>query len=54
MIKNSEHHRLNGLNHRLDRLKDFTEYNPCHLRNQKKSVIQTKSADILDTIKELI
>ncbi len=48
------------LNHRFYRLKDFTDFkkvkleNLCHLRNQNKSVIQTKSVEILNSILELI
>jgi len=56
------------LNHRLDGLKDFTDFdpthpnnpchprviNPCNLRNPCQSVIQTMSADILNSILELI
>jgi len=47
-------------NHRLIGLKDFTDFefyeskNRWHLRNQNKSVIQTKSAEILNSILELI
>jgi hypothetical protein len=56
-------HRLNCLNHRLKGLNDFTDLkskesikskNLCHLRNQNKSVIQTKNANILNSILELI
>ena len=49
-----------SLNHGLDGLKDFTDYeseqskNLCHQSNPCKSVIQTKSADILKSILELI
>jgi hypothetical protein len=56
--KNLNHKKY--LNHRLDGLKDFTDYksvqskNPWHLSNQSKSVIQTKSAEILHSILELI
>lgn len=47
-------------NHRLNGFKDYTEIesnqfkNPCNPRNQNKSVIQTKSAEILNSILELI
>lgn len=50
----------NCLNHGLYRLKDFTDFdpvkskNPCHQSNPGKSVIQTKSAEILNSILELI
>ena len=50
----------NCQNHRLDGLKDFTNYasvqskSLCHLGNPRKSVIQTKSAAILNSILELI
>ena len=61
--ENSLNHGLNSLNHRLKGLNDFTDLkskesrkskNLCHLRNQNKSVIQTESADILNSILELI
>lgn len=54
---------LNCQNHGLYGLRDFTDLkskesvkseNLCHLRNQNKSVIQTKSAEILNSILELI
>ncbi len=51
--KESQNHRLNGL-------MDFTELisvnkkNLCHLSNQNKSVIKIESADILNSILELI
>ena len=50
----------NSLNHGLSRLKDCTDLkseqskNLCHLRNPRKSVIQTTSAEILNSILELI
>ena len=50
----------NSHNHGLNGLKDFTNFNKvqsenlCNLRNQNKSVIQTKSAEILNSILELI
>ena len=56
-------HRLNCLNVRVKGLNDFTDLkskesiklkNLCHLRNLNKSVIHTKSADILNSILELI
>ena len=54
------HHGLNCPNHRLDGLMDCTDYesmqsiNLCHLRNQNKSVIQTKIAEIFNSILKLI
>ena len=62
-LENCQNHRLDCLNHGLYGLKDFTDLkskksiqsnNLCHLRNQNKSVIQTKSAEILNSIMELI
>jgi hypothetical protein len=56
-------HGLNCLNHRLKELNDFTDLkseesikskNLWHLSNQNKSVIQTTSATILNSILELI
>jgi hypothetical protein len=53
-------HGLKCQNHGLNGLKDCTDFrskkskNLCHLRNQNKSVIQTKSANILNSILELI
>ncbi len=50
----------NSQNHGLDRLKDSTDLksvlskNLCHLPNPSRSVIQTKSAEILNSILELI
>lgn len=52
--------KINSLNHGLNRLKDCTDWvsvkskNLCHLYNPRKSVIQTKSAEILNSILELI
>lgn len=52
--------KINSLNQGLNRLKDCTDWvsvkskNPCHLCNPSKSVIQTKSAEILNSILELI
>lgn len=57
---NSQNHGLNSQNHRLNGFKDYTEIesnqfkNQCNLRNQNKSVIQTESAEILNSILELI
>lgn len=60
---NCQNQRLNCLNNGLYGLKDFTDLkskesikskNQWHLRNQTKSVIQTKSAEILNSILELI
>lgn len=51
---------INCLNHRLEGVNDFTDLkskkskNLYHLSNQNKSVIQTESADILNSILELI
>lgn len=59
----SQHHgleRLKYLNYRLEGLNDCSDYesvqskNLCHLSNPSKSVIQTKSAEILNSILELI
>lgn len=57
---NCQNYGLNCQNHGLDGLKDSMDFkyrkskNLCHLRNQKKSVVQTKSAEILNSILELI
>ena len=53
-------HRLNCPNHRLDGSMDYTDFesmqaiNLCNLRNQNKSVIQTISAEIFNSILRLI
>jgi hypothetical protein len=53
-------HGLKCQNHGLYGFMDFTDLkykkskNLCHLRNQNKSVIQTKSENILNSILELI
>lgn len=55
-----QHHGLICLNHGLNGLWDFTDFesvpskNLCHQSNPSKSVIQTKSAEILNSILELI
>lgn len=60
MIENNCRNHRNCQNHGLYVLKDSTDYefqeskNLCHLRNQNKSVIQTISAEILNSILELI
>jgi len=47
-------------NHGSEGSKDYTDFssvksnNPCHQSNPRKSVIQTKSAEILNSILELI
>lgn len=47
-------------NHRLEGLNDFTDYksvqskNPWHRSNPRKTVVQTISAEILNSILELI
>lgn len=59
-LENCQNHGLNCQNHRLNGLKDSTDFylvqskNLCHLSNPRKSVIQTKSAEILNSILELI
>jgi hypothetical protein len=58
-VKN-QNHRLECLNHGFEGLKDYTDFssvqskNLCHQSNPSKSVIQTKSAEILNSIFELI
>lgn len=55
-LKNCLNHGLYGLNDYSDlkSKESIQSNNLCHLRNPRKSVIQTKSAEILNSILELI
>ena len=60
MDRNYLNHGLNCLNHGFKGLMDYSDFkskeskNLCHLGNPIKSVIQTESTDILNSILELI
>jgi hypothetical protein len=60
MMKVNGQKHSNCQNHRLDGLKDYTDLksnyqnNPRHQLNLRKSVIQTKGAEIFNSILELL